>query len=291
MSALRQATPPVALVTAVALPPGRRRKRVPIVLALGLLLVLGWVVVAVFWPQLAPQDPQLQHPAHRLAAPGGANLLGTDQFGRDTFSRVLAGARPVLRIAPVATLLAVVAGTAIGLLAGTYGRWVDGVIMRVLDAVLVFPSIIASVLFVALLGHSAAVLVLVIGISFVPIVARSVRAATLVERAKPYVDAARLRGEPGWSLMLREILPNVARTVLVEATSRLGDAVFAVATLAFLGLGQEPGSPDWGTSVSDNRAWLPTAPWTVLAPALAIASLVVGVALVADDLRARFEAV
>lgn len=140
-------------------------------------------------------------------------------------------------------------------------------------------------LFVALLGHSVLVLLLVIAAAFVPLVARSVRAAVLVEREKPYVAAARLRGEPGWSLLLRELLPNVRATVLVEATSRLGNAVFAAATLSFLGLGQPPGSPEWGASISDNRIWLQNAPWTVLSPALAIASLVVGVALVADTLR------
>lgn len=285
MTVLQHATPTAVVPAATT----RRRRRVPVALTLGLVLVLGWTIVALCWPALVPQDPQLQQPALKFAPPSAGHLLGTDQFGRDTFSRMLAGARPVLEVAPAATLLAVVAGTALGLVAGTYGRWVDELIMRVLDAVMVFPAIIASVLFIALLGHSTPMLVLVIGISFVPIVARSVRAATLVERGKPYVDAARLRGEPGWSLMGRELLPNVTRTVLVEATSRLGDAVFSVATLAFLGLGHEPGSPDWGTSVSDNRAWLQIAPWTVLAPALAIASLVVGVALVADDLRNRFE--
>ena len=280
---------PVAVATDVSLPPTARRRR-PIALVVGGMLVGGWVLVATFWPYLAPYDPQRQHPTLRFAAPSGAHWLGTDQFGRDTFSRMLAGARPVLEIAPLATGLALIAGTLIGLLAGTCGRWVDELIMRVLDAVLVFPAIIASILFVAMLGRSVTVLVIVIGLAFVPIVTRSVRAATLVERQKPYVEAALLRGEPLWSLMLREILPNISRTVLVEATSRLGDAIFAAATLSFIGLGQQPGSPDWGASVSDNRAYLQNAPWTVLSPALAIASLVIGVALVADSLRARLDA-
>jgi peptide/nickel transport system permease protein len=267
-----------------------RRRRVPVALVLGGALVLGWAVVAVFWQSLVPFDPEAQDPMRRFAEPGGEHLLGTDQFGRDTFSRVLAGARSVLAVAPPAMLLGLVGGTAIGLAAGTFGRWVDEVVMRALDAVMVFPALVAAVLVVALLGQSATVLVLVIGASFIPIVARSVRAAALVERGKPYVEAARLRGEPGWSLMFREILPNIARTVLVEATSRLGDAVFAASTLSFLGLGAPPGSPDWGASVSDNRAFLQNAPWTVLGPALAIASLVIGVALVADALRGRVDA-
>lgn len=275
-------------MTAIALPYARRRHGAT--LGIGAAIIVAWAVVAAFWPQLVPYEPDLLDPASRFLPPGSAHWLGTDQFGRDTFSRLLAGARPVLLVAPAATALAVVAGALVGLAAGTYGGLVDEIVMRVLDAVVVFPSIIATVLVVALAGRSVTVMVLVIAASFVPIVARSVRAATLVEREKSYVEAARLRGERSWGLTVREILPNVSSTVIVEATSRFGDAIFAAATLSFLGLGQPPGSPDWGASVSDNRLWLQLAPWTVLAPALAIASLVVGIALVADALRGRWEA-
>ncbi|SHM62254.1 ABC transporter permease [Cryptosporangium aurantiacum] len=264
-------------------------RRVPLALSFGLLILLWWTLVAVFGQHLAPFDPVAQDPATKFASPSGEHWLGTDQFGRDVFSRMLAGARSVLSVAPLATVLSLIVGTIVGLIAGASGRWVDEAVMRVLDTLTVFPAIVASILFVALLGQSTPVLVLVIGFSFVPIVARSVRAATLVERDKPYVEAARLRGEPTWSLLFREILPNITTTVLVEAVSRLGDAVFAAATLSFLGLGAAPGSPDWGASVADNRAWLQIAPWTVLTPALAIASLVIGVALVTDELRARTE--
>jgi len=251
----------------------------------------AWVVVALAgWRVLAPRDPALQTPSDRFARPGPEHWLGADQFGRDVLARVLAGARPVLVVAPLATALAVIVGTVIGLSAAGLGRWFDGLVMRVLDAVTVFPSIIAATLFAALVGRSRPVLILVIAATFVPIVARSVRAATLVECAKPYVEAARLRTEPTWSLLVRELLPNVRATVLVEATSRLGDAVFAAATLSFLGLGEPPGSPEWGASVSENRVWLTIAPWTLLAPALAIASLVVAVALLADALRRRVDA-
>jgi peptide/nickel transport system permease protein len=279
--AVEEAVPP-------AMPAPTRRRAVA--LWAGVTLVTVWVVVAVAWPALVPVDPRHVDLTHRLAAPSGSHLLGTDQFGRDTFARMLAGARPVLLVAPLATALAVITGTALGLIAGASRGWVDSLIMRTLDVFTVFPAIIASVLFVALLGRSTPVLVVVIALAFVPIVTRSVRAATVVESSLPYVDAARLRGERRWSLLGSEIGPNVSRTVLVEATSRLGDAVFAAATLSFVGLGQPPGSPDWGTSVSDNRAWLAQAPWTVLAPSLAIASLVVGVALVGDGLRQRWDA-
>ncbi|WP_063910013.1 ABC transporter permease [Herbidospora yilanensis] len=263
----------------------RPRRRFRVALGAGVALIAAWTVVAVCWPVLAPFDPEAQDPLSRFLAPGGAHLLGTDQFGRDVLSRMLAGARPVLQVAPFATALGVLLGTAIGLVAGTLGGIIDEIVMRVLDAVAIFPAIIATVLFVALAGRSVTVMVLVIAGAFTPIVARSVRAATLVEREKAYVEAARLRG----GSTIREILPNIGPTVLVEATSRFGDAIFAAATLSFLGLGQPPGSPDWGASVSDNRLWLTNAPWTVLAPALAIASLVIGIALTADSLRGRRE--
>lgn len=279
MTALETAPPRVARA--------RVRRRPPLPLLGGGFVVALWAVVAVGWPHLVPYAPDAQAPRDRFLGPSGAHWLGTDQFGRDVLSRMLAGARPVMEVAPAATALAVVVGTAVGLTVGARGGWFDEVVMRLVDAMAVFPAIIAAVLFVALLGHSVTVVLVVIAVTFVPLVARSVRAATLVEREKPYVAAARLRGEPVWSLLLREILPNVRGTVLVESTSRLGDAVFAAATLSFLGLGQPPGSPEWGASINDNRVWLQNAPWTVLSPALAIASLVVGVALVADTVRNR----
>ncbi|MET8143911.1 ABC transporter permease [Sphaerisporangium sp. NPDC005288] len=281
-------------MTGLVLTGAARRARIAgrsrVALAIGGSIILAWVAIALLWPHLVPYDPDLQDPLRRFTPPQAGHWLGTDQFGRDTFSRMLAGARPVLSVAPLATGLGTLAGTVIGLVAGTLGGLVEEFTMRALDAVVVFPTIIAVVLFVALAGRSTTVVVLVIAASFTTIVARSVRAATLVEREKAYVEAARLRGERRRSLMLREILPNLAPTVLVEATSRFGDAIFAAATLSFLGLGQPPGSPEWGASVSDNRTWLQLAPWTVLAPALAIASLVVATALVADALRHRREA-
>ncbi|MEV6995099.1 ABC transporter permease [Streptomyces sp. NPDC093228] len=280
---------PEASSDAATPPTARPRRRRPWVTVIATTMIAVWVLIALLWTRLAPCDPQAQDLTARFLPPGGGHLLGTDQFGRDTLSRLMAGAGTVLLVAPLATALALVAGTTLGLLAGTVGRWLDEIIMRFLDAVLVFPAIVATIICVAMLGHSATAVVLVVGSSFVPLVTRSVRAATLVERRKPYAEAALLQGEALWSLMVRELLPNVVGTVLVEATSRLGDAIFAVATLSFLGLGQPPGSPDWGTSVSDNRAWLQNAPWTVLAPALAIASLVICVALISDDVRARWD--
>ncbi len=187
----------------------------------GAFLLVGWVVVAVFWPQLAPADPMAQHPSQRMLGPGGGHLFGTDQFGRDVLSRVMAGARPVLEVAPLATALGVAVGSLLGLVCGARRGLFDEIVMRVVDVLAVFPNLVAAVVVVvALVGRSTTTLVLVIGTFFVPIVTRSVRAAVLVEREKPYVEAVRLRGEPFWSLLWREVLPNVTGTVLVEAGRR-----------------------------------------------------------------------
>lgn len=245
-------------------------------------LVASWVAAALVGSWLQPHDPGRQHPSDRLRPPGGDWWLGTDSYGRDVLSRVLAGARPVLAIAPLAVAVALVAGTAIGLAVGYRRGLVDGVVMRTFDTLEVLPSLLPIILLVALLGRSTTVLVGVIAAVFVPIVTRTVRGAVLVEREKGYVEAARMRGERAWFVTTREILPNITGPIAVEATVRLADAAFSIATLSFLGLGAEVGSPDWGAQVADNRTYLQTAWWTVLFPSLAIASLVVAVSLAAD---------
>jgi peptide/nickel transport system permease protein len=249
-----------------------------------------WVLDALAWPLLAPADPARTNPSRRFLAPGRDHWFGTDGFGRDVFSRVLAGARDVLAVAPLAVLLAVVVGTAVGLACGYYRGLLDAVLMRLFEGLTLLPALFPVILVTALLGRSRTVLVLVIAFAFVPLVARTVRAATLVESAKQYVEAARLRSERGTFVLARELLPNVVGPVIVEATSRLGDAVFAIATLSFIGLGAAPGSPDWGAQVAENRVNLQFAWWTVAFPALAIASFIVSISLLADRLRARLGA-
>ena len=221
-----------------------------------------------------------------LAHPGLAHLFGTDQLGRDVLSRVLAGSRSILAIAPAATLLAILAGTSVGLVSGYYGGLVDDLIGRLVDAVLALPLIVLAVTIIAGLGHSTATLVVVVGVLFTPLVSRTVRAAVLAERRLDYVQAARLRGENGLYVMFVEILPNVAGPIVVEATVRLGYAIFTIAGLTFLGFGVQPPSPDWALQISDNYDLLAAGTywWTVLFPALAIASLVVAVNLVADGI-------
>jgi peptide/nickel transport system permease protein len=255
----------------------------------GAAVLLFWVVDAVAWPLFVPYDPQAVAPADTLHAPSAEHWFGTDDLGRDVFSRVLAGATSVLIVAPAAALLAVAAGVAVGLMAGYLGGAIDEVLMRVTDALLAFPLVVGAVLVLAVTGVSRLNLVIVIALVLAPLTARTVRAAVRNEREREYVEAARLRGESGAYIMVAEILPNVAAIVVAESTTRLAAAIFAASTLSFLGLGIEQPSPDWGLSVALGRVFLQTAPWIVLFPALALATLVVAATAVADGLRLRIE--
>jgi peptide/nickel transport system permease protein len=251
---------------------------------IGATSVLFWIIMALFWRWIAPYDPFDTDPL-TFAAPSTSHWAGTDDLGRDVFSRVLAGASDVLTIAPAATGLAVLIGTIVGLAAGYHLGIIDDFLMRAVDALLAFPGIIIAVMVLGLLGASKLNVILVIAIFFSPLIGRTVRSAVLGEREKEYVAAARLRGERGHYVMFAEILPNVTGPIIVEGTVRLGYAVFTAATLSFLGLALNPPSPDWGLTIATYRAQIEVAPWVVLAPAVALATLVVGVNLIADGLR------
>ena len=274
----------------------RRQRRAELVSAvlhsktflIGLGIVVFWLVSALTWRWVV-SNPQAVDPAATLAAPSGDHWFGTDNLGRDVFARVIAGAAPVLTIAPLATLLGLFGGITIGLVTGYYRGWIDDVFSRIVDALLAFPLIIMAVLVLASLGRETRNVILVIGIIFTPLIARTVRSAVLIAREREYVSAARLRGERGPRIMVIEILPNITGPITVEGTIRLGYAIFAAATLAFLGLGIQDPSPDWGLAIANGRAYLQVAWWMVLFPATALATLVVGVNLVADGLRRAIE--
>jgi len=254
----------------------------------GAAVLAFWVLDAIFWPAIVPHDPSSTG-TDILVGPSGDHLLGTDNLGRDVFSRVIAGAAPVLTVAPLATALGLLGGITLGLLTGYYRGWVDDVFSRLVDALLTFPLIILAVLVLASLGRSPRNVILVIGIIFTPLIARTVRSAVLIEREREYVAAAQLRGERGPRIMVFEILPNITGPITVEGTIRLGYAIFAAATLAFLGLGIQDPSPDWGLQVANARAYVQIAWWMAIFPALALSTLVVGVNLVADGIRRVLE--
>ncbi|KND57979.1 Dipeptide transport system permease protein DppC [Candidatus Paraburkholderia schumanniana] len=248
----------------------------------GVLILLLWVLCALFRHWLVPHDPYASDPLNSLTPPSGDHWFGTDQLGCDVFARVIVGSRDILTIAPLATLI----GTAIGLVVGYFDGWVDAAIGRAIDALLVLPLVIVALLALAAVGASNTTVILVIGLTFAPITARTVHAAVLGERHLDYVLAAQLRGENALYIMFAEILPNVLPPIIVEATVQLGYAIFAVATLSFLGFGIQPPSADWGLALSESYtlmaggAW-----WTVVFDAAAIASLVVAVNLVADAVQ------
>jgi peptide/nickel transport system permease protein len=245
-----------------------------------------WVFWALAGSRLTPNDPLEQTDAI-LKAPDSTYWFGTDQFGRDILSRVLAGAAATLSVAPLATLLGVVAGTMVGLITGYFGGVTDETISRIVDAILALPLIVIAVVALTALGSSNTTLIVVIGVIFTPPVARTVRATVLGERQLDYVQAAQLRGERGPYIMCVEILPNISGPIVVEATVRLGYAIFAVAGLTFLGFGVQPPSPDWSLQIAENYTLLSAGTywWTVLFAGLAIATLVIGVNLIADGLQ------
>jgi len=256
----------------------------------GSLILLFWIFCALFGEAVAPKDPYVSDPLNRLTEPNGDFWFGTDRLGRDVFSRVLAGARGILTVAPLATLLGTVLGTALGLVTGYFRGIVDDVIMRFMDALLAIPLVILALLALVALGPSNLTVIIVIGIVFTPLVARTVRAAVLSEAQLEYVQAAKLRNERAPYIMFAEILPNVLPPVIVEFTVRLGYAVFTIAGLSFLGFGIQPPAPDWGLQIFENYGFITgNVWWPVLFPALAIASLVVAVNLVADGITQAFE--
>jgi peptide/nickel transport system permease protein len=253
----------------------------------GLVIVLFWVFMAIFSTSIT-QSPTAQDAFASLQGPSAGHWFGTDDLGRDVFARTMAGARSVLMIAPAATLLALLWGGTIGLIAGFYRGLTDEIMMRLVDVLLALPIIITSILILSLLGRGLTIIIITIGALFTPVVSRTVRAAVIGEREREYVMAARLRGERSAFVMGREILPNITQPIIVEGTIRLGYAVFTAATLSFLGFGLAPPSPDWGLTIATQRIFLQIAPWTVLFPAAALASLVVGVNLITDGLGRVF---
>jgi len=288
-------------MTSVAAEAGRseartaRRERIRLLLrsptfVIGAGVILFWLACAILGSRITPYDPIFDQTSDLSQRPSTEHWFGTDRLGRDVFSRVLSGSRDILLIAPAATMLATIFGTALGLLTGYLRGIADDTISRVIDAVLAIPLIVLAVTVVAAVGsRSAWAVTVVIAIVFSPIIARTVRAAVLGEAQLDYVEAARLRGERSHYVMFAEVLPNVMPPILVEATIRLGYAIFAVATLTFIGFGLQPPSADWAVQIADNYQFLAEQWWTVLFPAVAIASLVVAVNLVSDSVQQVLE--
>lgn len=265
----------------------------------GFAIVMFWVFVAVFAPYLTNYTPTEQDWKSPNQGPSAQHILGTDELGRDLWTRLIYGARVVLVVLPVTEKFSLPGGTAIwgvllslfigatlGLIGGYKGGWIDELVMRLLDAMMAIPVILLYLIIVAAIGASAVNVVIAIAIVGVPGIARLVRSLTLDIKTREYIRAAETRGESAWFIMFVEILPNTRGPVIIDSMLRVGYAIFAMGTLGFLGLGMPPPSPDWGSMVAKGRGFILTGdPWAALWPSIAIASLVVGLNLLADGIR------
>ena len=253
---------------------------------IGSLILLWWIVCAIFGSSFAPFGATAPDILSGNLAPSAAHWFGTNNTGEDILSRVIVGSRDILEIAPLATLLGTVVGTTIGLAQGYLRGVFDMIVGRLVDAALSLPIVIVAFLFVVAVGPSTLTLVMVIGFVFALIIARTVRAAVLQERELDYLAAARLRDESALHVMFVEILPNVLGPIIVEFTVRLGYAIFTIATLSFLGFGVQLPTPDWGADIANNYQYLGAGYWwETLFPALAIASLIIAINLIGDAIE------
>ena len=230
---------------------------------------------------VAAAHPQLQ----QFLAPSFQFLLGTDNFGRDVLSRIMSGATSLILIAGSGAILGIALGTMVGMSSAYKGGRVDEVVMRVMDGLMSFPGLLMALLVLTTLGPSAVNISLTVGIVTMPRVARVIRSVTLSLKELEFVQSARLRGEPAFYIIFREILPNTLPVLGVELSVRLSYAILIVSSLGFLGMGVQPPSSDWGLMIAQSRSFLSSAPWVALAPAGAVASLVVGVNLLTDGVR------
>ncbi len=249
-------------------------------------LIVGlFVAVALLAPVLAPYDPLRGRLVDRLQPPGASHWLGTDELGRDVLSRVLYGARISLQIQIAAVGLALVLGTALGVVAGYVGRWPDMLIMRLVDIKMAFPGIFLALAIIAALGTGLGNVILASGIFLVPQFARVVRGSVLTLKEMEFVTAARALGEGNLLIVFRYLLPNSLAPMIVQTTLRMATVLLTASGLSFLGLGVQPPSPEWGAMLSNSRAYMITAPHVATVPGLAIMLVVLGFNLLGDGLR------
>ncbi|MGL4285274.1 MAG: ABC transporter permease [Phreatobacter sp.] len=261
----------------------RLKARKGAMVALALLVLI--VVAAVFAPYLAPHDPIQQSWRAVRQAPSAAHWFGSDEVGRDVFARVVFGARASLAAGVVSVAIAILAGVPLGLTAGYLGGWADGLISRFTDAMLACPFLILAIALAAFLGPSLQNAMIAIGITATPVFVRLTRGQVMAVKTEDYVEAARAVGNPRWRIAVRHILPNILPQLLVQATLTVATAIIAEASLSFLGLGQQPPTPSWGSMLNAAQRFLTQAPWMAIFPGLAIFVTVLSFNLLGDGLR------
>jgi peptide/nickel transport system permease protein len=284
-----------AQVTTAALAEGRvgrrstpwwrfpKRWRNPIGLV-GAVIVLVVILMAVFAPLLAPYDPDAQQ-SKRLLGPSWDNLMGTDELGRDTFSRIIYGARVSLQVGVIAVVIALIVGGLLGIAAGFFGGRVDGWLMRVVDIMFAFPGLVLAIVIAGLLGASRNNAMIAIGVIYAPAFARVVRSSVLSVMSEPYMEAGRVIGTSSMRLMRLHLLPNIMAPMIVMVTVYLSSAILSEAALSFLGLGTQPPEPSWGGMLNIARRYMEISPWMAIFPGLAIMLIVMGFNFLGDGLR------
>jgi peptide/nickel transport system permease protein len=260
------------------------------VAATGTLIFLLFVVLALIGPLIVPYGLNQEIVADARQPPSARHWFGTDNLGRDVFSRVILGVRDVLSLAGVGTLLAVAIGTSFGLIAGYQGKWLDEILLRFFDSLLALPALLLALLLLGSLGPSPTSVMAVIVVVYTPIVTRVVRSVVLSVKSRGFVEAAQVQGESLAYILFREIFPSTLPTLAVEAALRFSYAIFLVASLGFLGVGVQPPSANWGLMVQEAQTNVTQTPWALYFPAAAIAVVVIGVNLMADGLRQVLQA-
>jgi len=257
--------------------------------AVGLIIVLCVSLTALLAPYLATHDPYQMNLADRLTRPSAAHWLGTDNYGRDIFTRLVYGGRIAMRVALGAVFLAVIIGVPVGALSGYLGGWVDTLVMRCIDTFLAFPGRLLAITLVAALGPTFFTLYLAIGITSVPGYARVVRASVLSQKEKEYVEAARMTGEPEMRILFCQILSNCMAPILVLVTLDFAHAILVESSLSFLGLGFPPPAPSWGLMLNEARGYMELAPHVAIIPGFVISLTILGFNLIGDGLRDIFD--
>jgi peptide/nickel transport system permease protein len=247
--------------------------------------VLAFVLIAIFAPLIAPYDPLAASWSAVRKPPSWLHLLGTDEIGRDVLARVIYGARASLLAGVVSVSISIAVGVPIGLLAGYVGGFVDGLLMRITDAMLACPFLVLAIALAAFLGPNLLNAMVAIGIAATPYFIRLTRAQTMATKVEDYVEAAKAVGNPHWRIVLRHILPNITGVIVVQATLTIAMAIIAEASLSFLGLGQQPPDPSWGSMLNTAKNFLAQAPWMAWWPGLAIFTVVLSFNLLGDGLR------
>jgi peptide/nickel transport system permease protein len=260
-----------------------REWRNPIGIA-GAAIIALTILVALAAPWLAPTDPTSQA-AKRLLAPSLSHLMGTDELGRDTFSRIIFGARASLQVGIVSVLLALITGTSMGIAAGFFRGRVDDVLMRIVDILFAFPGLVLAIVIAGLLGPSRTNAMIAIGVVYAPAFARVIRGSVLTVMSEPYVESARVVGSTNWRIIWRYLLPNIMAPLIVLVTVYLSGAVLSEAALSFLGLGTQPPDPSWGSMLNAARQYMELAPAMAIFPGLAIMLVVLGFNFLGDGLR------